>query len=146
MTRRTAHRLIRHPLLAALLLAALYARAMIPVGYMPGEGGLMLCPAYAPAGASPVHHDMGAGMHGTHGDTDHGMPGNPADDAPAPSHEASALCPFAAASASVAAPPVFPVVLGIVSEAPRAALARPPFVPRGTPVPTRLPRGPPISA
>lgn len=47
------------------LLAALIARALAPLGYMPGPSGVMLCPAYAPlaahipnSGEAPNESDM----------------------------------------------------------------------------------------
>ena len=147
MTRRTAQRLIRHPLLAALLLAAFCARALIPAGYMPGEGGLVLCPAVAPAPAAPAApHGMDHGMH-AHAHAGHASHAAAADTVPdpvpSPAHDAGALCPFASASAALAAAPAPVRVLALEPVAPPAALPRPTFVPRGTVVPTRLPRGPP---
>jgi hypothetical protein len=63
---RVALRWARNPWLAVLLLAALFGHALIPAGYMPGAGGLVLCPGYAPAavntGADAIAHDDMPGM------------------------------------------------------------------------------------
>lgn len=154
---QVAIRCARNPWLAALLVISFFARALIPAGFMPGPGGLILCSGYAPlatgSSTDPDHgpSDMsamdmsgmdmssmdmsGMAMPGHSGDPSHG--GN------APDHESMGICPFAAASSTMAAPHAICV----------AALARliptsiefPPeqVIPRGTIVPTRLPRGPP---
>ena len=145
MGNQIAIRWARKPWLAALLLVALGSRLLIPTGFMPGPGGLVLCSGHGPMimGASS---DMGgmdmSGMDmpgmdlGTHGGhSDHN--GN------SPSHDGMGMCPFAAAATAMASPQaVNAVVLAhLVSTA--VEIPPQPFVPRGTIVPTRLPRGPP---
>ncbi len=43
------------PWLAAWLVAALFARALVPVGYMPGAGGVELCTGFAHAAPHSSH-------------------------------------------------------------------------------------------
>jgi len=129
---------------AALLFSALFARALIPAGYMPGAGGLMLCSGYAPV--------PGAQHAGAAADTMSGMDMSGMDmtgmadpGAPGPHHGVE-LCPFAAASCAMAAGHA--PLLTISSPVPIARIVFPPerIIPRGTLVPTRLPRGPPAIA
>lgn len=109
--------------LLALLLAALAVRAVIPAGFMPGAGGVMLCPGYAPstvsAGIAAGESDM-SGMD---------MPGmespetGPPDSGSAPhrtphgpTHAGMAVCPFAAAASLQAAPPLLnPLILHLMT-------------------------------
>lgn len=118
---------MRNPLLAALLLVAFGSHALIPSGFMPGRGGLVICHGHmvAPAGM-PGQGDTTSG----HGGTD-------------PHHPNASLCPFAAAATTMAAaqsavsPALASVVVTDVDLPPLS------FIPHGTLVPTRLPRGPP---
>jgi len=127
---------------------ALGSRLLIPAGFMPGPGGLVLCTGHGPmimsmpsdmAGMDMSAMDM-SGMDtsqhaGTLGQRGH-----------VPDHESSGVCPFAAAAATIAAMDVpslsvhSPFVSSDIASAPQ------PFIPRGTIVPTRLPRGPPALA
>lgn len=121
---------MRNPLLAALLLAAFCSHALVPSGFMPGRGGLVICHGHVPS--SP-------GMPG-YGDSTPGPGG--AD----PHHPSVSLCPFAAAATPVAAAQSgVSLVVGtvLVSD---VELPLRSFIPRGTLVPTRLPRGPPVFA
>lgn len=148
---RVAIRWARNPLLAALLLAAFLGRALIPAGFMPGPGGLMLCSGYAPNVQTNFHDMSGMDMSGmdtsgmdisaagtAHRDGDAGHGGR------APDHTRSEICPFAAAAMTMVAfnAPVVVVHSYVVST--ELIIPAPPVVPRGTIVPTRLPRGPPI--
>ena len=139
--------------MAAPLLVAFLARAIMPTGFMPGQGGVVMCHAYAPVpGAGGAYHAM---MHHTPGmhmaGTDMSgmeMPAHAAHSpggSHAPAHDSAGICPFAAA-----------VSAGLAHQAPVvAAHAQPvstavdlpvqPCVPRATVVPTRLPRGPPTA-
>ena len=158
---RIAYRLMSRPWFAGLLLAAVVARALVPVGFMPGKGGLMLCTAVATAPARAHDGDRGGA-----GDTDMSgmdmagmemagmdMPGMPMDAHHAgsgahhhPGHSAGGSCPFAAAPTAVTLAPFACCALPPPPVA--VAVVFPPAqsVPRGTIVPTRLPRGPPIGA
>ena len=146
MKGRIAIRGARRPLLAALLLVALLGRALIPPGYMPDPHGLILCPGYAP-GIHTMTHDMSgmdmsgmdmtaAGSAHSDGDAGHGDP--------APDDRQPQICPFAAAATTMVASNA-PVAL-IPSYLVTTDLILPasPVIPRGTIVPTRLPRGPPV--
>jgi hypothetical protein len=141
--------------LAALLLVAFCSRALIPAGFMPGPGGLILCNGFAPAPATAsqgISHDMStmdmsdmnmagmdmAGMAHPGGDPSHG--GGSQD------HEGSSLCPFAAAATAMASGHAAAYSVAIFSESEAVQLPEQPLVPRGTIVPTRLPRGPPAVA
>jgi uncharacterized protein involved in copper resistance len=130
---------------AALLLAAFVSRALVPVGFMPGPGGLTLCSGYA---AVETGHGMsgmdmpGMDMSGMDMSAKAGHPGQPGQ---GPDHGSMGICPFAAAATAMAtiqqASPVAslaPFVSANVHLPPQ------PFISRGTIVPTRLPRGPPI--
>jgi hypothetical protein len=140
---------------AVLLLAALIARALVPLGYMPGPGGVMLCPAYAPLAA----HILGSG--GARDESDSpGMDRSGIDmsmgamDMSAHSghgrspsqHDGVAACPFGAA-ASIVAITHTPLLLGLpagVSISPQPHIEQ--FLPRDTTPLARLPRGPPTAS
>jgi len=130
-----ARALLRNRWLQAILLIAFLARAMIPAGFMPGPGGLMICSGYAPitsaANAQTMHDDMpGMDMPGMHMAQHSG-------------HEGSSLCPFAAAATTMASGHGAVNTVSTLVESVAVQLPEPPLVPRGTIVPTRLPRGPP---
>ena len=142
---RIAHFWLGRPWFSALLLTALLCRALVPVGFMPGVGAdgrfaVIFCPSDGPIPAAldagnDVHTHM-AGMvhHGNHAHHDHVQ------------HNAQGNCPYAGATAALAlvqwAPPT------LLAHSVRAVTLIPPerFIPRGTIVPTRLPRGPPALA
>lgn len=140
-----AIKVARNPILAALLLSAFVARALVPAGFMPGAGGLVLCDGYAASAANAMQamgHDMsamdmaGAGHganHATHG-------GGSAD------HAGSSLCSFAAAATTMASGHTAILAVFVSADAGQVQLPDLPFIPRGTIVPTRLPRGPPSLA
>lgn len=134
----------RNPLLAVLLLVAFCARALVPAGFMPGAGGLVFCQglsASQDARAVPMSHDMSTmDMSGpTHADS---LPDH--HDRPTGDHEGSSVCPFAAAITSMASGHAPAPDIAIAAESGSASLPDLAFVPRGTIVPTRLPRGPPV--
>lgn len=148
-----AHRWLRNPWFAALLLTALFSRALIPAGFMPGHGGLVICDGHTPVQGGIATRDIGhemsamemAGMDMSGMGLAH-QAGHPSKDGGGPDHEGSSLCPFAAAATSMASS-YTPVLVAIVhTVVPRIDLPSQPFVPRGTIVPTRLPRGPPTVA
>ena len=150
MKNRVAVRLAQNPLLVALLLVAVCGRVLIPTGFMPGPGGLILCNGYAPVPGAVIQtlsHDMskmdmpGMDMTGT----SH-LGGHPSHDGGAPHHEGPSLCPFAAAATTMASGHTAVLVVSLATESRPVQLPSQPFVPRGTIVPTRLPRGPPSLA
>lgn len=150
-----AIRLTRSPLLAALVLVTFFARALVPTGFMPGPGGLMLCSGFAPSPAAvtqPMGHDMstmgmsgmdmtGMDMPGMAHQGDHSSRNNGSTD-----HEGSSLCTFAAAATTMSSGHTAVLSVSVAVEAGSVQLPDQPFVPRGTIVPTRLPRGPPAFA
>jgi hypothetical protein len=75
-----------------------------------------------------------------------GHPGSPSHGGNAPNHEGMGVCPFAAAASTMSSAPHVVSVVVFARLIP-ASIALPPqeFIPRGTIVPTRLPRGPPTS-
>ena len=148
MRNRIAIRWARNPLLAAVLLVAFLARALVPTGFMPGPGGFVLCTGHGPMIVSMPSDmpgmDMGSmDMSGMDMSQHAGTPGQGGH---APDHESMGVCPFAAAAASM----VVLDVPGLSRHTPfistDVALPLQPFIPRGTIVPTRLPRGPPTFA
>ena len=158
MRNQVAIRWARTPWLAVLLLVTFFARALVPAGFMPGPGGLMVCSGYAPVAAGPAAHQMphdmsgmdmagmdmssmdmsGMAMSGDSGSLGHGGHGS--------DHEGMGICPFAAAATTMSAPHAVSAVT--FAQLIPAAIEPPPqeFIPRGTIVPTRLPRGPPSLA
>lgn len=108
------------PWLAAWLVAALLARALVPVGFMPGAGGIVLCPGYA--AAAPADH---AGPGDGHAQVD------------------DHACRYAAAVVPMGTPQPAPAVAyaPVVSFEAQPPAERP--VVHATIAPTRLPRGPP---
>jgi hypothetical protein len=135
---RIAQRWMQRPWFAALLLIALLFRALVPIGYMLGADAdhhfaVVLCPAYD----SHPHADM-PGMEHMPGMLHHLDPVQ--HDA---RHNVDSSCPFAVAIAGMALVQLAPVTLS--AERLHSVSFFPPdqFIPRGTIVPTRLPRGPP---
>jgi hypothetical protein len=115
-----------------LLFAALLSRGLIPLGYMPGAGGIVLCSGYAPVSAMPGMDMSATAQHGA--------------DGPGQRHDGMQICPYTAVASVMAAghaPPLAAFTL-VVS----ASIVFPPqqSIPRGTIVPTSLPRGPPALA
>ena len=155
MKNRLAIKWARNPALAALLLVTFFARALVPAGFMPGPGGLILCSGYAsaPGAASQtMAHDMPsmdmsgmdmAGM-GMSGMAHHGE--HPSHEGGSQDHEGSSLCSFAAAATTMASGHTAVLAVSVAVETGSVQLPDQPFVPRGTIVPTRLPRGPPTLA
>jgi len=140
---RVARRWLEKPWFAALLLTAFFCRALIPVGFMPGPGGLVLCNGYTAVpmmgGVAEAAHDMpGMDMsaHAKH----------PGQGGHSPGHESMGVCPYAAAASVLAIThaPAPVALLQIVS----TTIVFPPekSLSRGTIVPTSLPRGPPSVA
>jgi hypothetical protein len=119
----------------ALLFAALLSRALIPVGFMPGAGGIVLCSGYAPVAAMPGMDMPGMDMSGN---ADQGAGG------PSQRHGIE-FCPFSAV-ASVMAAGHAPALAALARFVPTVIVFPPQkSIPRGTIVPTSLPRGPPAS-
>jgi hypothetical protein len=130
--------LARNPWLAGLLLVMFFAHALIPIGYMPGPGGVILCPGYGPtASAGHADHDdmSGMDMSGTAKPIHHG--------GKATSNDGMGMCPFAATATTFAlghAPTATAFALVLQAEIKRGAE---PSIPHSAVPPTRLPRGPP---
>ena len=152
MRNQVAIRWARTPWLAALLFVTIFARAMVPTGFMPGPGGLILCSGYAPISTGSAAHQMPHDMSGMDmsgmdmsGMAMPGHPGSPSHGGHGSDHESMGVCPFAAAASTMLVPHAIAVV-AFANLIP-ASIALPPqeFIPLGTIVPTRLPRGPPLS-
>lgn len=130
---------LKRPWFTALLFAALFSRALIPLGFMPGPGGIVLCSGYAPVEHSMPAMDM-PGMDMS-GNADH------ADaTAPAHRHEGVQICLFSAMARVMAVghaplPAAFPLF-----DSSTAVFPPEKFIPRSRIVPTSLPRGPPATA
>lgn len=134
MTRITRHSL-RRPWLSVVLLATFLCHGLIPAGFMPGRGGLIVCPGYLPA-SGMAGMDM-LGMSSS-------IPARHTGNGPhSPGHAAFGICPFAAAVALLAMVPAAPTV--VMVEQIFVVNIFPPeeFRPRGMFVPANLPRGPP---
>jgi hypothetical protein len=133
----TAQRWLARGWFAALLFAALFSRALIPVGFMPGAGGIVLCSGYAPVPAVDMPGMDMSGMDMS-GAADHGAGG--------PQRHGMEFCPYTAVAAVMAAghaplPTAFTPFIP-----PNSVFPPEKSIPRGTIVPTSLPRGPPASA
>ena len=115
---------------------------------MPGPGGLVICNGYTPtpglSATQAMNHDMAAmemaDMQASH------LADHPSTDGNSPDHDGSTPCPYAATATAMAGTHAAVPVAVTYTGAPRIVLAPQPFVPRGTIVPTRLPRGPPSLA
>ena len=144
----------RNPLLAALLLVTFFARALVPAGFMPGPGGLIVCNGYMPApeaGSPAMMHDMSmadmSGMDMAGMD----MPGMAHHGDRTPHHggstdHESSVCPFAAAATTMAGNHAAVFTASVAADTGALPIPEQRFIPRGTIVPTRLPRGPPSFA
>jgi hypothetical protein len=141
---------MQRPWFAAMLLAALLTRALVPVGFMPDQGGFILCPSYAPVLARSViadsSHDMaGMAMDGsaTTASATPGHAGHAGHSGSSPEHSHSGICRYSGSGAGLALTQALgnPLLAHVTS----TKLQFPPeqTLPRGTIVPTRLPRGPP---
>jgi hypothetical protein len=144
VTSGTTTKLSQNPLLSVLLLAVFAARALVPIGFMPSAGGLVFCQgvtsAHAGLSASLVDHSS-ASLAPILAPTDNPLPHHGGD---ATDHEKSSVCPFAAAVTSLASGHLAGPVLAVTGDAKSPPVPQRPFVPLGTVVPTRLPRGPPV--
>jgi hypothetical protein len=153
MKNRIAIRWAQNPLLAALLLAAFFSRALIPAGFMPGPGGLVLCNGFGPAPTTvsqAMSHDMstmdmsGMDMAGMDMPGMAHAGGHPAHGGGSQDHEGSSLCPFAAAATTMASSHASLLSVTVAVDSRPVLLPEQPFVPRGTIASTSLPRGPPL--
>ena len=136
MRTKAAQRWLARPWFTALLFTALLARALIPVGFMPGPGGVVLCSGYAPVPAMAGMDMPGMDMSGM---ADHASGG------PLQRHGME-VCPFSAVATVMAAGHA-PTLAALALVAPSVIVFPPQqSIPRGTIVPTSLPRGPPASA
>jgi len=154
---QVAIRVARNPWLAALLFVTFFARALVPTGFMPGPGGIILCSGYAPIATGSAAHQMAHDMSGMDmsgmdmssmdmsGMAMPGHSGSPSHGGNAPDHENMGICPFAAAASTLAAPHSVAVVAFAHLIPTSVELSPQEFIPLGTIVPTRLPRGPPTS-
>jgi len=98
------------------LLAALVSRFLIPLGYMPGPGGLTICSGYAPTAMAADASSQPSGMDMSGDDMsmmDMAMPGAAGHhDGKTPVHDGG-LCPFAALAAGAAVLHALPSVAGV---------------------------------
>jgi len=155
---QTARRWVQNRWFSALLLTAFICRALVPVGSMPGVGAdgrftVMLCPAYAPTLGSG--HDAAQlddavamadmpGMSAMAGMADMLKTGGSSKHLHSHhAHQAQGTCSYAGAVAGMAPLQRAPVLQW--PELASLAVVFPPeqYIPRGTIVPTRLPRAPP---
>jgi len=145
-----AHRWLNRPWFAALLLITLVARGLMPTGFMPGPGGIMLCPGYAPvlsaAADRPGMDDMAGmpmdGMDMAHMDAaGHGRHGGQS-----PLHEGMCVCPYAGAASGIGL--LHAPLANLAAQLTSTVIVFPPerIIPRAPTAPTRLPRGPPSLA
>ena len=151
-----ALRFAQNPALAALLLVGFLSRALIPVGFMPGPGGLVICDGFIHApGAKATdtrQHDMSAMEMADMDMAGMDMPGmdphhtGPSKGGGSPEHEHSSICPFAAAATTMASSHAAVSIVVVPAVVRQVDIPSLPFVPRDTIVPTRLPRGPPSLA
>ena len=152
MNHRAAIKWAQNPLLAVLLLVTFCARAIVPTGFMPGPGGFVICSGDMPAmGTSSTHamtHDMSAmdmpGMDMSGMDMNHGD--HLSRNGTAPDHKSWSFCPFGAAASTMVSGHVTVVAAFVHHVVTQIDLPFVSFIPRGTIVPTRLPRGPPSLA
>ncbi len=114
---------------------------------MPGAGGIVLCSGYAPVRALPHGPQAEGGMPGMEmpGMDMSGKADHPGAGGPSQGHGIE-LCPYSAV-ASVMATGHVPLLAAFTLLA-TTLLVFPPekLIPRGTIVPTSLPRGPPATA
>ena len=148
MRNQVAIRWARKPWLAALLLVTLASRLLIPTGFMPGPGGLVLCNGHGPMTMSMPSEMAGIDMSGMDmsGMDMSQHAGTPGQGGHTQDHESSGVCPFAAAATTMASGHTAVLLVSVAVETGSVQLPDQPFVPRGTIVPTRLPRGPPSLA
>ena len=130
---RPSHRICRNHRWVVLALAiGFFTRALIPVGFMPGTGGLMFCPGgmstpMAGSAGHHHHHHPGTGQQGS---------------APASAGHGEG-CVFAGSAAGLAPPASLePPLIAFTPTATRAAVDG---APRAIPtiLRTQVPRGPP---
>jgi hypothetical protein len=140
--------LIQRRWIIPVLLMAFAIPALVPTGFMPGPGGLILCPHYISIATGSAAHSMPHDMSGMNmaGMSRHGHSSSHGDGGNAPDHGGMALCPFAAAAVAISAPHAVSAV--VFAHLIPTSIELPPqeFIPRDTIVPTRLPRGPPSLA
>lgn len=146
VTIRSAFRWAQNPLLAVLLLAVFVARALVPIGFMPSAGGLVFC-----QGVTSAHAGLSASL--ADDSSAIAAPRLAPADSPlahhggdATDHEKSSVCPFAAAVTSMAGGHAAAPAAAVFGDTESPPVPERPFVPLGTVVPTRLPRGPPSLA
>ena len=139
---------LNRPWFTALLFAALLSRALIPLGFMPGPGGIVLCSGYAPVPTMPYGSAADHGMPGMDmpgmdmsGNADHA-------DAKAPSqrHEGVEICLFSAVARMMAVGHAPPLAAFPLFDFSTTVFPPEKSIPRGRIVPTSLPRGPPATA
>jgi hypothetical protein len=138
--KHTAIKWAQNPVLSALLLAVCFSRVLIPAGFMPGPGGLVICFGYTPAPVAAAAGSMRDDMSGMDASqhSSHSTPGDRSSE-----HDGASLCPFAAAATTMASGHAAVPAAFVHSVTRGNNVPRQPLVPRGTIVPTRLPRGPP---
>jgi hypothetical protein len=130
-----------------LLFTALLCRALVPMGFMPGAGGLVLCSGYAPIPAMAHGSQAEGGMPGMDmpgmdmsGNADHAGVGSPPQ-----RHQGMEVCPFSAFASVMAVTHAQPVAAFALLVSTLIVFPPAKSPPRGTIVPTSLPRGPPTT-
>jgi hypothetical protein len=117
--------------LGLVLALALALKLLVPQGWMPGPGGLVLCPDALPLAAGPVVH---AGMH----DDGHKAPRHALPDHP---------CAFAGLGlAATPVPSAVAVVAPVARERPPVPIVHQVAVGRGLAAPPPPATGPPVFA
>ena len=117
---------MRSPALVALVLVAFYARALVPAGFMPDAGRLVLCQGFT---------QTASGADGTQRGSDGSAP-----------HDQWQLCSFAAAAVAMADGPAILVAASHLSLTLRISPPTQSLLARSAALLSPLPRGPPTFA
>ncbi|HEY6454965.1 MAG TPA: hypothetical protein VIY90_06725 [Steroidobacteraceae bacterium] len=143
MRPKLAQRWLARSWFTALLFAALLSRALIPLGFMPGPGGIVLCSGYAPVSAMPYGPEAEHSMPGMDmsGNAEHAHVR-----APSRRHEGVQICLFSAVAKVMAVGHGSLLAAFSLFNSSRTVFPPEKSIPRGTIVPTSLPRGPPATA
>lgn len=123
----------------ALLFTAVLCRALIPMGFMPAAGGLILCSGYAPIPAMAHGSQAEGRMPGMDmsGKADLAGAGSPSQ-----RHDGTEVCPFSAFASAMAASDAQPVAAFTLLVSNFIVFPPAKAIPRGTIVPTSLPPRP----
>ena len=141
MLHRVAQFWKHQPWLLALLLCALVTRLLIPVGFMPARGGLVICQGFAPA-VQLAHQAASAEARSA---LDALLGDSGGDSGSSGDSSAAKICSFALLGSAAAVHKPFVAAFRVDFSPTRVALAPAPALPRKTVASNRLPRGPPTS-